>query len=249
MALAALEDVRPLIEGIMEPRRSRLEELRRNHSGIVYREGGLYERAAECQEEAAACAPDPATAQISRFCAAVERGHHALVTGDPDLMASTLEAARLAGDGLMKFDLSDIAEPVRGTLIRWQVADRLAHLLYLYYLAGLTYDGYQPDMDGFLTALPTDLAKTYTHWRLALGAVNELTAGHLHTATTLADETIALDTYAATTALAKLVLVRVASAEGLHGVAKSHLVSVTYQPGHGGHFVRAVASRELAALK
>lgn len=247
--LQSLEDAKQLIAMVSEPRRNRLEELRRYHAGIVYREGGLYERAAEEQEQAAASAPDPVTAQISRFCATAERGHHALVTGDHDLMASTLETARLAGDGLMKFDLTNFAEPIRGTLIRWQVADRRAHLLYLHYLAGLTYDGYERDMDEFLTALPDGLAKTYTHWRLALGAVNALTVGQLHAATALADETIALDTYAATTALAKLVLARVASAEGLKGVAKSHLTSVTYQPGHGGHFVRAVASRELAALK
>ena len=173
VALEMLDRVVPLVQVVPdEERRHRLSALGAYHDGIISREAGDYERAADAQERCADLDPIPALAQTAKFCAAVERGHHALVVGDADLIVHMLEAARVSGLELMKFDPATLQEPRRGTLVQWQLANRPAHLLYLYWLAGLRYDGQNEDMESFLTRLPPGLVNAYAHWSGGLPATN-----------------------------------------------------------------------------
>ena len=238
-----LETARTSILGLPEgPRRSRLEGLHAYHGGIVYRELGEFDKAALAQEESARLGSDPNTNGISRFCAAVEWAHYSLVVGDPAMIAEKLAALRAAVLALMALDGSN--QEVR----RWQLANCPAHLLYTHWLAGVKYYGWQAELEAF-QRLPEDLAKTFEPWGLLFSAIDSLDRGGSgFPAVELADAVIKKDAHPSTTALAMLVAARAHQANRLLGITKVMLRAIVSLPGHGGHFVRAVAKRELEAL-
>lgn len=250
--LVLLDEVRPLIDQVTGERQRRLREVHAYHAGLVHREAGRFEEAAKAQDEAASLAPDPATAAISRFCAAVELAHHALQVGDETLIREKLGAVLSQSEELLNVSVPEDhpkAATLKKTLTRWQLADRPAHLLYLHWLAGEEYDDWNADLDSFLNKLPADLAEQYTVWRHVFSAISAVDGKRLDEAAAFAHRAIGLDVHAATTALAMVVLADVAEAEGLLGVQKAYLRGIVSLPGHGGHFVREVAEQELADLE
>lgn len=240
--LALLDGARGLNALVQdETRRRRLEELRCYHAGIVYREAGQFDLAAQNQEEAAAVALNPDTAAISRFCAAVERAYHAIAGGDPEQVAQRLQQVQEASGAISVLSNATV------TNTRWRDADRPAHLLELSFFAGVPYEGWDRDLAALL-ALPEPLASTYVHWRGTMQAADCLRKGQLCRAIMLADEVLHKGTYSVTNVIALLILARVERAFGLQGIARELLHLVVHYPGHGARIARAVAQRELASL-
>lgn len=225
------------------PRQRRLLALHAYHGGIAYRDLGKFELAALAQEESARLEPDPNKAGISLFCALVEWVHYALVVGDPALMAEKLASLRAGVAPLMALDGSDTE------VHRWQRANCPAHLLYAHWLAGTTYDGWDADMKA-MQNLPEDLAGTFKDWSRVFSAIDFLNRGGSgFPAIELADYVMWNGSHPSTTALAMLVAARAHQANVLFGLAKVLLRAIVNLPGHGAHFVRAVAKRDLAALE
>lgn len=225
------------------PRRNRLMELSMYHAGLVYREAGEYVKAAEAQLRSASFAPGTAKGQISSFCAAVEMCHHALVTGDADDMGTALTNLIAEGEKLEKFrDDPDF------TVQQWVLANAPTHRLYAHYLAGESYTGEEADFQQ-MCDLPDAHRTTYATWTAALRALRADKQNKLGLMEKNASATMDSGTFLVVPNLiGLLVMARVALMNNLPVLAAGIYKTIIAMPCHGGHFVRAVAKRELAAL-
>jgi hypothetical protein len=127
---------------------------------------------------------------------------------------------------------------------------RAAHRLYIHFLLGVDYKGLEADI-GQMLDLPDQHKKTYTSWTSALLALRADFYGQMDQAAKYTN--LVLDSgnfLPVPNMLVMLILARAAKAVEQPGisVATGMYKALINEPCHGGHFVRAVARRELAKL-
>lgn len=250
-----LKDMAPLVAQVEDPaERNRLELMRLYHAGLIGRQTGHFDEAAQAHEKSELLQTDPVSQAISAFCARLEWTHDALFgLGDQGRLRATLANLRAEAANLRALDPKNGPEGgVDGTsnlnLVKWQDADVPCHLIYAHILAGEPlYDGWEDDL-ARLRGLGSELAQTYRPWLAAIEALVAFRAGELTEARTWADEAVAETSFVETRAIGLLVLARIERHHGRLNFSNWILRQIVDTPCHGAHYVRCVARRELAAL-
>lgn len=219
------------------PRRKRLRGLANYNGGILFRNLGKFERAADYQMAAAAlelAAGNPDKSAISLFCAQVERTSAAFMNGDSERIQSALSTLyNLGGD-------------LEGTMLADWFDNVVIHIMEFYFLARQM----PPDMEWLIGHL--DPKKTNFWPEIIHGVMVPCLRGEWDTVLANADNLLNRWVAEASSSTQKAIYACVlAKARALCGTGHAEaaeslagLMRTEFRKHHGGYDYLAVANRE-----
>lgn len=250
-ALALLFDIEDTISTL--PKRSKerrsLERRRLYHVGLIHREvyaNDHFRKAADAHRKAAKIATTPVERLTELVCASCELMHNAVEKNDPHALVKQFDELRR-----LTAELQPLADAGDKLAHKWLEADVPSHRWYCAWLMG-EYYYLERDADAeALLNLKPPFTDQYEHWTLVVRAARLPDPGEqeLQVNEVFMNRLIGRAAYPASDIIALVINGRAEKQMGNIGLAHAAYTAAVNYPGHGGHFGRAAASRELAALE